>query len=54
MACMDHNCSACKRDWMDNRTWYQCPHCKAVGTVSNWFDEAPDYDYPEREEHNDD
>lgn len=31
---------------MDNRIIEICPYCKKEGTVTNWFDEALDFESP--------
>lgn len=45
MACMEHHCSNCGTQYMDNKILKQCLYCKAQG-ITNWFDEQLDFESP--------
>jgi Zn finger protein HypA/HybF involved in hydrogenase expression len=44
MACMSHECNVCKKYFMNNEWHDFCPYCKSEKSVTNWFDEAEDFE----------
>lgn len=42
MACMTHNCRACKEEWFDNSSGGKCPKCGSTDVMHDW-DEQDSY-----------